>query len=466
MTTPRKPDLAQLRIPEEHRAGRRASRLPAAAALLLLAALLYFTRGSWLPRLPGFAPAEVEVAAVEQVAENAAPPGALTANGYIVAQRQAALAPKVPGRLEELLVGEGSRVEKDEVLARLEHKDLDAQLRRAQAEEQQARHEIARLDAQLEQLDADRDEAARLEEAAAAAHREAEVALADAQRELSRAEQLLKDGVGTRAEYESALARFEGAGARRDEAKARERSAKTRAISIDAQRKAAEASQAVARAAADARGADVQLLDAQLGYLTIRAPFSGVVIEKNAEVGEIVAPISGGAQAKVAVVTVVDMASLMVEADVSEAHIGRVAPGQSTRITLDAVPDRAYPGKVFKIVPTADRQKATVEVKVSFDRPDERIVPEMAARVFFLEGEAKPEGDGRPRLYVPEPALRGDSVWVVRDGVVRRRTVQAGERRQGRVEVLGGLSAGEVVVTRANRELGDGMKVLVAGRNG
>ncbi len=461
----RKPDLAGLRIAGGDRGAGRSR-----AWLLLLAAACvaaFLARKPLLGLFRSLGAPEVTIVQVQAVAAGAAPAGALTANGYVVAQRQAALAPKTAGKLEELLVVEGSRVTAGQVLARLEHRDVDAQLLRARAEVAQAEATLDRQRAAVDQGRAEQAEAGELAEASRAAREQAEAAFVDAEREADRARRLLADGSGTRAEAERADAQLAIARARVTETKAREASAQSRASSLAAQLRGGEAAVRSATAAADARRADVALLDAQLEYLTIRAPFDGVVIRKEAEVGEIVAPIAGGAQSRVAVLTVVDMASLMVEADVSEAYIRRIEPGKRANITLDSLPETVYPGRVAQIVPTADRTKATVEVKVACDAPDDRIVPEMGAKVFFLEGDA-PEGEaaGATRLFLPEDALQGGGgapfVWLVRAGRVERRSVVAGERARGRVEILGGLKASDRVVAGDAAALEEGMAVREA----
>lgn len=451
-------DLSTLRIPESKR---RRRGLPGKGLLLLLlaAAGAWFSRALWLPRVETALATEVTLATVEEVTPAGALASNLTANGYVVAQRRAALAPKVSGKLEELLVVEGSRVGKDEVIARLEHRDLDAQIARARAQTEEAEGEVRRAQAAVEENGEAREEAADLEAAAAAALDESEASLADAVREFERESRLRADGVGTAADHDRARAAKEVAEARVAQARARVDSAARRSAALAAEgRQLAEALN-VAGARVRAREAEAALLDVQLEYLTIRAPFAGVVVEKNAEVGEIVAPISGAAQSNVAVVTLVDMESLMVEADVSEAQIRRVRPDGPARITLDADPDRILSGRVFKVVPTADRQKATVKVKIAFDRIEEGIVPEMAARVFFLE-EAEKAAETRRRLFVPAAALRGSEgapfVWVFVDGAVRRREVAVGGRADSRVEITGGLAAGERVVVEAAGELSEG----------
>jgi len=454
-----KPDLARLRIAESSR-GRGRRLWPIAAWLLALGIVAFLLRDRWLPRAGALLAPEVEVAAVELERPEAAPPGSLTANGYVVAQRKADLAPKVAGKLEEILVVEGSAVEAGQVLARLEKKDLDAQRARALAAVRQAEAALAQAEAERGQIDAQIAEARENTVAATAALREAEAMLADARRELDRETALLEGGAGTRGDLDRAKAAFDQAEARARRSEALVASSGLRVPTLEAQRSAAEAAIAAARARRDGEIAGVALIEAQIEYLTIRAPFGGVVIDKNAEVGEIVAPISGGAGAKVAVVTIVDMTSLMVEAEVSEAHIRRVRAGQPARITVDALPDERFSGSVFQVVPTANRQKATVQVKVAFDALDARIVPEMAARVFFLEGEQEPATPRAPRLLIPRSALhQGDKVWILDNDRARLRPVRIGDASGEKLEVLEGLKEGETVIVALTDELAEGQFV-------
>jgi RND family efflux transporter MFP subunit len=420
--------------------------------LLVVVAVVAFVGRGFLSSLVGSALApEVTVARVTVTGGSAALSSNLTANGYAVAQRQAALAPKTTGLLEELFVVEGSQVKKGDVLARLEHRDIDAQLTGARATVELARVGVDQALLAQKRAEAELEESRRnvgLEEAGVA---EAEAQLTDAERELRRQDDLLRQDTGLVADRDRALTQLDVSRARLGQAEARLASVRTRVDAFAAAALLAGRGVDAARATLDVRMADVALLEAQLEYVTLRAPFDGVVIRKNAEIGEIVSPISGGDQARVAVVTVVDMSSIMVEADVNEAYVGRVRRGQAVRITLDAFSDRVYPGKVFQIVPTADRQKATVEVKVSFDERDEGVVPEMAARVFFLEGEAEP-GEDSTVIVVPEKARWNEGgithVWAVTEGRVRKR-------------LLSTLTRGEVVVVEGADDLEDGMKVKV-----
>jgi RND family efflux transporter MFP subunit len=226
----------------------------------------------------------------------------------------------------------------------------------------------------------------------------------------------------------------------------------------------------VARAVVNTQQARVDAVQAQLAYTVIRSPIDGVVIERNVEVGEMVAP--GGftsQQATGAIVRLADPRSLEVEADVNESFISRLRPGQPASIRVDAVPDSAYAGKLRQIVPTADRQRAVVQVKVTIDDRDERLVPDMSCTVTFLEeGSQARSAEAEAKLYLPSAAVLaqdGASVVLrVRDGRLEKIgvEVQAAEGDESRVEVLRGLEAGDVVVVAPDPELRDGQRVRAA----
>jgi len=199
----------------------------------------------------------------------------------------------------------------------------------------------------------------------------------------------------------------------------------------------------------------------------VRAPFDGTVLRKDAEVGEIVAPSSaGGGLTRTAIVTMADLATLEVEVDVNEAYIAQIQNGQAARITLDAYPDTSFNGRVRQVVPTADRQKATVQVKVSILDRDPRILPEMGAKVVFVRGSDKLMAVAARRVEVPAAALVREGtaarVWVVEDGRARSRTVDPGPEHDGKVEIRSGLSGGESVVLRPPAGLKDGARVRAA----
>jgi RND family efflux transporter MFP subunit len=238
-------------------------------------------------------------------------------------------------------------------------------------------------------------------------------------------------------DLETATSRAAGAQARFDAAVARKRSAE----------------------------AALQLARANEENTIVRAPFTGTVLRKDAEVGEVVAPSVGGGLTRGAVVTMADLSTLEVEVDVNEAYIARIASGRPARITLDAYPDTTFRGEVRQVVPTADRQRATVQVKVSILDHDPRILPEMGAKVDFLEPERRESAGATPRasVRVPAAAVRSDGgatfVWLVRDGRLAKRPVTTGPESGGFLEIRSGLNGGEQVLTGGVDEPKDGMRV-------
>ena len=212
--------------------------------------------------------------------------------------------------------------------------------------------------------------------------------------------------------------------------------------------------------------AAIRSAEVALENTRIRAPFDGTVLTKNADVGEVVAPLAATANSRAAVVTMADMSSLQVEADVSESNITRVTIGQPCEITLDAYPDMRYPGYVYKIVPTADRAKATVLTKIAFTKRDERVLPEMSAKVLFLSADSPGPGSGAaPKLTVPTSALvRSDRGWLlfrVREGIAEQVEVRIGEQIGATTQILGGVSEGDMIVNRPGSGLESGTRVAV-----
>ena len=320
----------------------------------------------------------------------------LTASGYVVAQRKAAVASKGTGRLVYLGVVEGDKVTANQIIARLEDDDIKAQLAQAKAN--------------LKLNEAD---------------------LKEAENNFNRQKELLKSDATTQE-------------------------------AVDA----AEAAYKRVLASIDLAKAQVQAQEVALENTLIRAPFNGTVLTKNADVGEIVAPLAAGVNSKAAVVTIADMKSLQVEADVSESNIEKILPDQDCEIRLDAYPDKAYAGYVAKIVPTADRSKATVMVKVGFKNYDKRVLPEMSAKVLFLNEPVKEsELQTQQCLVVPESSIvnvDGKSiVYMVRDDKVILVPITTGKTLGAYVEITSGLSNGDKVIEDANADLKEGMKVKV-----
>ena len=329
----------------------------------------------------------------------------LNASGYVVAQRKAALAAKATGRLEWLGVEEGSRVKKGEIIARLEGLDTEAMQKQAAAGVT----------------------------AAGALRDQAEVEFLDALRNLKRMKELLGQGVVSQADF--------------DVAEARERRAKAALA-------AASANLAVSRAALDGAAVSVD-------YTKIRAPFDGVVLTKNADVGDIVTPLGAAANAKASVVTIADLDSLRVEADVSESSLEKVKKGQACEILLDALPQDRFKGVVHSIVPTADRSKATVMVKVSFLTRDPRILPEMSAKVAFLERPVRSE-EQQPKVMLPKVALvkrDGKSFVYLLKGESVRETLVETVAAEGELIEIQGVKVGDKVALKPLDKLSDGAKV-------
>ncbi|WP_342118034.1 efflux RND transporter periplasmic adaptor subunit [Pseudoduganella sp. OTU4001] len=332
----------------------------------------------------------------------------LNATGYVVAQRKAALSSKATGRLEWLGVLEGSRVKAGEVVARLENRDVSANLGQVEANVKVAR-------ANLEQGLAEQ---------------------ADAQQAFNRAQELL-------AQKFIAASSFDAAQARLNKAKA----------AVAAQRAAIAAAEASARAARVA-----------VDQTEIRAPFDGVILTKNANVGDNITPFSSAADSKGAVVTIADMDTLEVEADVSESSLAKITAEQPVEIQLDAFPELRLAGVVSRMVPTLDRSKATLLVKVRFNDRDPRVLPDMSAKVAFLS-KPVPEPDRKPVTAVqPAAIVQRDgkpALFVVAGEQARLRPVRTG-RKVGELVEVSGVKPGDKVVLAPSEKLKDGAAVAAA----
>ncbi|MGA9750511.1 MAG: efflux RND transporter periplasmic adaptor subunit [Acidobacteriota bacterium] len=334
----------------------------------------------------------------------------LNASGYVTARRKATVAAKVTGRVSEVLVEEGMHVTEGQVLARLDEKDARASYGAAEANRSVATAGLLKL----------------------------KVDLAEAEKELARTEALAASGYADQQSLDQARASVDGL--------------KAQVVLQRDQVKAAEAQMAVAKRDID--------------NCVIRAPFAGVAVSKDAQPGEIVSPVSaGGGFTRTGISTIVDMSSLEIEVDVNESYIAKVEPGQEVAATLDAYPDWQIPCKVRTVIPTADRQKATVKVRIAFDRLDPRILPDMGAKVAFLNPEAlRP---GKAKALVPAAAVRtgngGPVAFRVLDGRLRITPVKLGEKRGSEVEILDGLSPGDVVAVSGLDHLRDGQRVKAKG---
>jgi RND family efflux transporter MFP subunit len=342
-------------------------------------------------------------------AADAGPGTVLNASGYVTARRQATVSSKFTGRVTEVLIEEGMEVDEGQVLARLDDSNLQPVLALAEAQLLSARRGAAETDALL----------------------------IEARLNFERVQRMVDRKLASEAELDRARAL---------------------AKSLEAQ---------LARKQADVEVAarQVDIYAQQLEDSIIRAPFAGVVVAKNAQPGEMISPVSaGGGFTRTGMGTIVDMSSLEIEIDVNESYINRVAPGQAVAATLDAYPDWKIPCHVIAIIPTADRQRATVEVRVGFDQLDPRILPDMGVKVAFQETAPEAPGDsGAGGLTLPAAALRRDQgrdyVLVVSGGKVERRAVAVGAGPDGSIKVTSGLMPGESVVIEGPTDLTDGAAV-------
>jgi RND family efflux transporter MFP subunit len=436
-----------------------------AAAVLAGAAWLFW------PTLSGFAdrlrlPVVRSHVVSEAAAASAAAVRGTAANGYIVAARRAALSSDVPGRIVELSVREGSVVQKGDIVARLYADEYRASLQRAeadllaasaavqraQASQEASRAEVAQREADTVTAKAQRDEAV--------AHR------AWAQSELRRVEDLLQKGIGSDRDLVRARTDIDAATARVAASEAAVKATATATATARERQHVAAADLDVARAQADVAKAARDLAQATLDKTDVRAPFDGIVVLKDAEVGEVVSPnAQGGSTARGAICTMVDFDSLEVQANVPETTLPSVQLGAPADVFLDAFPDDRYEGIVDRIWPTADRQKATVEVRIRLLKKDDRLRPEMGVRVVFRAADAEAPANvaSKRTIVVPEQSLvqvgGKTGAFVIERDVVHFAAVDAGERRGGRVAIDAGLSPGQRIVLDPPPSLQDGGRV-------
>jgi len=392
-------DLSFLKINREEKPSgqNRSVWIGSGAGVLVLAVAIWFFTASGAAHK-----VETGLAVVSTPAQESS---ILVSSGYIVAQRKAAVASKGTGRLEALYVIEGDRVQQGQVLGRIESQDVEAAL-------QQARASLKMAEATVLTAETERDESG----------------LA-----LERAESLFQRNLISKSEIESA--RFRN-------------------------RRAVSAWES-AKASVDMGQAGVRLAEVAVENTNIRAPFSGVVLTKNANVGEVISPFGAASGSRGNVVTMADMTSLEVEAEVSESNIQKITEGQPCEIMLDAYPTVRYPGFVNKIVPTADRAKATVLTKVRFRTIDEKVLPEMRAKVSFLNEKASSDTvKETPRLTVPVSAILSDEggrfVFAVKGDKAVKTTVTLGSTFGTRTEILSGLVSGDRVILKPGEEIKDG----------
>lgn len=400
---PDKHTLDQLRI--DHR--RTEDRSAPLWIAFILVIILVLAGGVWWWQQPK---ALLVQAVTAQEVEGGAPKTVLNSSGYVTARRQATVSSKVTGKVIEVLVEEGMKVKEGQVLARLDASNIEVNLRLAEAQMQVAKSSLA----------------------------ETEVRIEEAGRELGRVAALATNQIASPADLDRAQAELLSLQARLE---------RQRAESVVAERQLA-------------------LWQRELDDTVIRAPFSGIVVAKNAQPGEMISPISaGGGFTRTGICTITDMESLEIEVDVNESYINRVEAGQPVEAVLDSYPNWRIPAKVIAIVPTADRQKATVKVRIGFEKLDPRILPDMGVKVAF-QGAGQGNGGGAlpaPGVSVPKNAVQKqdgrDVVWVLASGKAERRAVTLGGAQDARQIVVAGLSAGEKVIHPLPENLKDGILV-------
>jgi RND family efflux transporter MFP subunit len=398
-----KPNLSDLKIDHQARPSDGGAR-----RLMLIAATILVTIAV-IAILIGTSVTTVEVA-IARAAPTGGSATVLNASGYVEPRRKATVSAKITGKVTEVLVDEGMVVEEGQILAQLDASDA-----RRRYEAIRAEREVAR--AAIEELD---------------------VNLTDAERTLRRTRELRDQGVASVQDLDSATA------------------------AVDALR----AKLRVARSSLDAAEAQLAVSLQDLENYTVRAPFAGIAVSKDAQPGEMVSPVSaGGGFTRTGISTIVDMESLEIEVDVNESHIAKVKPGQPADAVLDAYPEWHIPATVRTVIPTADRQKATVKVRLTFDELEPRILPDMGVKVAFRE-TAEEESTATPaQSLVPQPAVHDDGaqtvVFVVEDDVVDRRAVSVGRSIGTDVEIMAGVAPGDRVVVSGTDGLNDGQRVKI-----
>ncbi|MCP4898119.1 MAG: efflux RND transporter periplasmic adaptor subunit [bacterium] len=401
------PDLAGLRIDDEEKEVSRRRWPIVVVGIVIVAVIALAVR--WIVAETGVADVNLVQVRVERSAESAV----LNASGYVTPRRRATVSAKITGKLIEVLIEEGFIVEKDQVLARMDSLDADTVLNTARAE-----------------LDV-----------AGARASELEVELVDANRSLRRVSRLFADGVASQDDLDGA---------------------ETRVARV-------EAGIERARREVDASAARVAEARRHVENHVIRAPFAGVVVSKDAQPGEMVSPVSaGGGFTRTGIATIVDMSSLEIEVDVNESYIARVEPGQRVDAVLDAYPAWHIPASVITVIPTADRQKATVRVRIAFDELDPRILPDMGVRVGFLGAETARDENAQRVLVSADAVFERDSgsyVWIINVDRVERRAVTPGMKNGDELEIVGGLSGGEQLVAQPSAQLEDGARVRISDDN-
>jgi len=400
-------DLGSLRI---HEGQRKSGRVGKGLAIFFGSIIILAGAGAGVYGLLGSKP-KVEVAVAKRAVGPASREALLNATGYVTPRQRATIAAKITGRVTGVFFDEGTHVNQGQLLATLD----DADAKRA-----------------LESAKADRD-------SSKAAIADYEVQLRNARIFLYRTGELQKAGVQPQEQLDNA---------------------RTSVDSLEAK---------INLAKAQANGAEARIAEAQqaVDNCTIRAPFDGIVVSKDAQVGEMVSPISaGGGFTRTGIATVVNMASNEIEVDVNEAYITRVKPGQQVTAILDAYPEWEIPSRVRTIIPSADRQKATVKVRISFLKLDPRILPDMGIKVTFLGDEpSRKDATAAPSILIPQNAIHDDGgkkvVYLIKEDRAERRAVTLGGNRGSDTEVIAGVAAGDTVIVNGPADLRDGQNVQI-----
>ena len=400
-------DLGSLRIEDRHRSGSTwGKRLAIFFGLLVVLSGLSGAIFTFWNQKP-----VVEVAVVQKSANNGGREALLNASGYVTPRRRATIAAKITGRVTGVFFDEGTHVAENQLLATLDDSDARKALNAARADYEASKAAIADFEVQLK----------------------------NARIQLHRAEQLQNAGVQTQEQLDNA---------------------RTNADSLQAK---------IALAQSQVVSADTRIQEAQqaVDNCTIRAPYAGIVVSKDAQVGEMVSPVSaGGGFTRTGIATIVDMNSNEIEVDVNESYISRVQDGQPVIAILDAYPDWEIPSRVRTIIPSADRQKATVKVRISFLKLDPRILPDMGIKVTFLGAEQKKAaGANAATILIPKSAVHEENgqkiVFLVKDDKTERRAVTLGANRGSDTEVIAGVGIGDTVVVKGPENLRDGQSVAI-----
>jgi RND family efflux transporter MFP subunit len=399
-------DLGSLRIDDHHRSSSSwGKRLAIFFGLLVVLAGVSGAVFSLWNQKP-----VVDVAVVQKSANTGGREALLNASGYVTPRRRATIAAKITGRVTGVFFDEGSHVAEGQLLATLDDSDTRKALEAAKADYAASKAAIA----------------------------DYEVQLRNARIQLRRAEQLQSAGVQTQEQLDNA---------------------RTNADSL-------QAKIALAQSQVISSEARIQQAQQAVDNCTIRSPYTGIVVSKDAQVGEMVSPVSaGGGFTRTGIATIVDMNSNEIEVDVNESYIARVQPGQPVTAILDAYPDWEIPSRVRTIIPSADRQKATVKVRISFLKLDPRILPDMGIKVTFLGAEQKKEAGAAAAILIPQSAVRDDNgkpvVFLLKDDKAERRAVTLGGNRGSDREVIAGVTAGDTLIVKGPGNLRDGQNVEV-----